>query len=59
LVTAEKAQIIAQEVRADFRSAVAKTQKLAIELDELARLQSRRPSPPPVGVTALKATKPK
>jgi len=56
LVTSEEAQLIAAEVREDFRAAFAKTQKLAAELDELGRLQSGQ-SPPPTGATALRAIK--
>ena len=58
LVTSEEAQLIATEVREDFRAAFAKTQKLAAELDELGRLQSGPgQSPPPTGATALRVVK--
>ena len=55
LVTPEEAQRIGQEVRADFRAAVAKTERLGTELNALGR--SAKPSPAPSGPTALKAVR--
>jgi hypothetical protein len=56
LVTPEEAVQIGQEVREDFRAAVAKTERLASEKDALGRLQSRV-SPPPVGASAVRAVR--
>ena len=54
-VTPEEAQRIGQEVRADFRAAVAKTERLGNELNALGR--SGKPSPVPSGENALKAVR--
>lgn len=59
LVTPEEAEQIGREVRDDFRAAVAKTERLARELDALNRLEAKRGSPPPTGTTALRAVRAK